>query len=217
MIRVFIVDDHEIVRRGLTELFEAEGDIEVIGEAGSVADSLIRIPLAHADVAILDYRLPDGDGIEICRSLHDSPGGPRCIMLTSFSDDEALAAAVIAGAEGYLIKEIRGSDLIASVRKVAGGGSLLDPRTTAQVLERLRSGPVQDERLASLSAQERHVLDLIAEGMTNRQIGAELFLAEKTVKNYVSNVLTKLGLSRRTEAAIFALRTESRPPPPPRH
>jgi two-component system, NarL family, response regulator DevR len=217
MIRVFIVDDHEIVRRGLTELFEAEGDIEVVGEAGTVADALIRIPLANSDVAILDYRLPDGDGIEICRSLNDNPGGPRCIMLTSFSDDEALAAAVIAGAEGYLIKEIRGSDLVASIRKVAGGGSLLDPITTARVLERLRSGPVQDQRLASLSPQERHVLDLIAEGMTNRQIGEKLFLAEKTVKNYVSNVLTKLGLSRRTEAAIFALRTEPRPTQLPPH
>jgi len=217
MIRIFLVDDHEIVRRGLTELFEAEDDLEIVGEAGTVADSLIRIPLANADVAILDYRLPDGDGVEICRSLHDNPGGPRCIMLTSFSDDEALAAAVIAGAEGYLIKEIRGNDLVASVRKVASGESLLDPKTTAQALERLRSGPVQDKRLASLTPQERHVLDLIAEGMTNRQIGAEMFLAEKTVKNYVSNVLAKLGLSRRTEAAVFALRAE--PPPislPPR-
>jgi two-component system, NarL family, response regulator DevR len=213
VIRVFIVDDHEIVRRGLVELFEAETDIEIVGEAGTVADALIRIPLAGVDVAILDYRLPDGDGIEVCRSLNDSPGGPRCLILTSFSDDEALAAAVIAGAAGYLIKEIRGSDLVASVRKVADGQSLLDPTTTAQVLERLRSGPVQDTRLASLTPQERHVLDLVAEGMTNRQIGAELFLAEKTVKNYVSNVLAKLGLNRRTEAAVFAIRAEPRPNP----
>jgi DNA-binding NarL/FixJ family response regulator len=211
MIHLFLVDDHEIVRRGLTELFEAEDDIEVVGEAANVADALVRIPTSGADVAILDFRLPDGDGIEICRAIRDEPGGPACLILTSFSDDEALAAAVIAGAAGYLIKEIRGHDLIASVRKVANGDSLLDPKATAKILERLRSGPVQDKRLASLTGQERHVLDLIAEGMTNRQIGAELFLAEKTVKNYVSNVLAKLGLSRRTEAAVFALRQESKP------
>jgi two-component system, NarL family, response regulator DevR len=213
VIRVFLVDDHEIVRRGLTELLEAQEDIAVVGEAATVADALIRIPTSDADVAILDFRLPDGDGVEICRAVRDTPGGPACVMLTSFSDDEALAGAVIAGAAGYLIKEIRGNDLVASVRKVANGESLLDPVAVAKILERLRSGPVQDERLATLTPQEHKVLDLIAEGMTNRQIGAELFLAEKTVKNYVSNVLAKLGLSRRTEAAVFALRRESNPNP----
>lgn len=216
MIRVFVVDDHEVVRRGVMDLLEAEDDIEVVGEAGNVADALIRIPLANADVALLDFRLPDGDGIEVCRALKDHGPKPACLMLTSFSDDEALAAAIIAGASGYLLKEIRGQDLVASVRKVANGESLVDPQTHARVLERLRSGPVQDPRLASLSPQERHVLDLIAEGMTNRQIGEQLFLAEKTVKNYVSNVLAKLGMSRRTEAAVYALRAEQSPQDPDR-
>jgi DNA-binding NarL/FixJ family response regulator len=217
MIRVFVVDDHEVVRRGVMDLLEAEEDIEVVGEAGNVADALIRIPLAEADVALLDFRLPDGDGIEVCRALKDRGPTPACLMLTSFSDDEALAAAIIAGASGYLLKEIRGQDLVASVRRVAKGESLLDPQTQARVLERLRSGPIQDPRLASLSPQEHHVLDLIAEGMTNRQIGEQLFLAEKTVKNYVSNVLAKLGMSRRTEAAVYALRAEQAPQDAARH
>ena len=208
MIRVFVLDDHEVVRRGVIELLEAEDDIEVVGEAGTVADALIRIPLVEIDVAILDFRLPDGDGIEVCRSLSDLPLPPVCLMLTSFSDDEALAAAIIAGAAGYLLKDIRGVDLVESVRKVAQGVSLIDTKTHARVLARLKSGPVQDPRLASLSPQEHHVLDLIAEGLTNREIGEKLFLAEKTVKNYVSNVLAKLGMSRRTEAAVFALRAE---------
>ena len=209
MIRIFVVDDHEVVRRGITDLLEAEEDIEVVGEAGNVADALVRIPLSNADVALLDFRLPDGDGIEVCRALKDHAPTPACLILTSFSDDEALAAAIIAGASGYLLKEIRGQDLVASVRRVAKGESLVDPQVHARVLARLRSGPVQDPRLASLSPQERHVLDLIAEGMTNRQIGEQLFLAEKTVKNYVSNVLAKLGMRRRTEAAVFALRAEA--------
>lgn len=208
MIHVFVVDDHEVVRRGVMDLLEAQDDIEVVGEAGTVADALIRIPLCEVDVAVLDFRLPDGDGIEICRALRDISEKPAYLMLTSFSDDEALAAAVIAGAAGYLLKEIRGNDLVNAVRRVASGESLVDPQTHARILERLRSGPIQDPRLASLSPQERNVLDLIAEGLTNRQIGEKLFLAEKTVKNYVSNVLSKLGMNRRTEAAIFAIKTE---------
>jgi DNA-binding NarL/FixJ family response regulator len=212
MIRVFVLDDHEVVRRGLRELFEAEDDIEVVGEAGTAADALARIPLVSPDVAVLDVRLPDGDGIEVCREIRSQPDSPACLMLTSFADDEALIAAVVAGASGYVLKEIRGGDLVASIRKVAAGETLLDPAVTRRVIERLRSGPAEDERLATLSAQERRVLALITEGMTNRQIGDQLYLAEKTVKNYVSNVLAKLGLKRRTEAAIFALRAEQPPP-----
>ncbi len=211
MIRIFILDDHEVVRRGLRELLEAEADFEVVGEAGTAADALSRIPLSQADVAVLDVRLPDGDGVEVCRDIRSHPDGPACLMLTSFADDEALMAAVIAGAAGYVLKEIRGGDLVTSIRRVAAGESLLDPTLTARVIERLRSGPPEDERIARLSDQERRVLALIAEGMTNRRIGEELFLAEKTVKNYVSNVLAKLGLTRRTEAAVFVLRNEQRP------
>lgn len=214
VIRVFVLDDHEVVRRGLRELLEAEDDIEVVGEAATAADALVRIPLVRPDVAVLDIRLPDGDGIEVCREIRSQPEGPSCLMLTSYADDEALMAAVVAGASGYVLKEIRGGDLVVSIRRVAAGESLLDPAVTRRVIERLRSGPPEDERLARLSDQERKVLALITEGMTNRQIGAELYLAEKTVKNYVSNVLAKLGLSRRTEAAVFALRAEQRPLPP---
>jgi DNA-binding NarL/FixJ family response regulator len=218
VIRVFVLDDHEVVRRGLRELLEAEDDMEVVGEAANAAEALIRIPLARPDVAVLDIRLPDGDGIEVCREIRSQPGGPACLMLTSFADDEALIAAVVAGASGYVLKEIRGGDLVVSVRRVAAGESLLDPVVTRRVIERLRSGPQEDERLSRLSDQERRVLALISEGMTNRQIAEQLYLAEKTVKNYVSNVLAKLGLQRRTEAAVFALRAEHQqlPPTPPR-
>jgi two-component system response regulator DevR len=215
VIRVFVLDDHEVVRRGLRELLDAEDDIEVVGEAATAAEALVRIPLSSPDVAVLDIRLPDGDGIEVCREIRNEPHGPACLMLTSFADDEALVAAVVAGASGYLLKEIRGGDLVVSIRRVAAGDSLLDPNVTRRVIERLSSGPREDERLSRLSEQERKVLALITEGMTNRQIGAQLYLAEKTVKNYVSNVLAKLGLKRRTEAAVFALRAE-KPPPPPR-
>ena len=214
MIRVFVLDDHEVVRRGLRELLEAEDDIEVVGEAATAADALIRIPLARPDVAVLDIRLPDGDGIEVCREIRSQVGAPSCVMLTSFADDEALMAAVVAGASGYVLKEIRGGDLVVSIRKVAAGESLLDPAVSRRVIERLRSGPPEDERLSRLSDQERRVLALITEGLTNRQIGEQLFLAEKTIKNYVSNVLAKLGLQRRTEAAVFALRAEQHPSPP---
>ncbi|MFC5994361.1 response regulator [Pseudonocardia hispaniensis] len=205
-ISVFLLDDHEIVRRGIAQLLESEEDITVIGEAGTAAQALARIPALRPDVAILDVRLPDGEGVSVCRDIRaalDPP--PACLMLTSYSDDEALFGAIMAGAAGYLLKQVGGSDLVGAVRTVAAGGSLLDPKATAVVLERLRKGDEpEDPRYASLSPQERRILGLVADGLTNRQIGAELFLAEKTVKNYVSSLLHKLGFSRRTEAAVYA-------------
>src|SRR5262245_16606061 len=204
-IRVFLLDDHEIVRRGLRELIESEDDLEVVGEAGTAEEALGRIPATTPDVAVLDVRLPDGDGVEVCREIRSAHPEIACVMLTSFSDDEAVYAAIMAGAAGYLLKQIRGTDLVDALRRVAAGESLLDPAVTAQVLERLRHGG-DDEELARLTPQERRILDLIAEGLTNRQIGEQLFLAEKTVKNYVSNLLSKLGMERRTEAAVFAAR-----------
>jgi DNA-binding NarL/FixJ family response regulator len=208
-IRVFLLDDHELVRRGVRELVEAEADIEVVGEAGTAEEAIGRIPATTPHVAILDLRLPDGDGIEVCREVRSKHPEIACILLTSFSDDEAVYAAIMAGAAGYLLKQIRGSDLVAGIRQVASGQSLLDPAVTARVLERLRKKDDDDE-LASLTDQERRILDLIAEGLTNRQIGEQMFLAEKTVKNYVSNVLSKLGMSRRTEAAAYAVRLAER-------
>jgi DNA-binding NarL/FixJ family response regulator len=205
-VRIFLVDDHEVVRAGLRGLFEAEPDFEVVGEAGTVQDALTRIPLAGPDVAILDVRLPDGSGIEVCRQVRSDTPELACLMLTSYADDEALLAAVMAGAAGYVLKEVGVTDLVADVRKVSEGGSLLDPGLTKRVLERIRRGPEEDKRLASLTPQERRILDQIALGKTNRQIGEELYLAEKTVKNYVSNLLAKLGMQRRTEAAVFATR-----------
>lgn len=202
-IRVFLVDDHEVVRAGIRGLLEPEPDFEVVGEAGTVSEALTRIPLARPDVAILDVRLPDGSGVEVCRQVRSDSPGLVCLMLTSYSDDEALLAAVMAGASGYVLKEIGGNDLVADIRKVSSGGSLLDPGLTKRVLERVRQGPAEDKRLASLTPQERRILDQIAQGKTNRQIGEELYLAEKTVKNYVSNLLSKLGMERRTEAAVF--------------
>ena len=205
-ISVFLLDDHEIVRRGIAQLLEAEEDITVIGEAATAAQALARVPALRPDVAILDVRLPDGDGVEVCRQIRsviEPP--PACLMLTSFSDDEALFAAIMAGAAGYLLKQVTGMDLVGAVRTLAVGGSLLDPRATAAVLERLRKGDEPDDpRLATLSPQEKRILELIADGLTNRQIGSELFLAEKTVKNYVSSLLHKLGFQRRTEAAVYA-------------
>jgi DNA-binding NarL/FixJ family response regulator len=205
-ITVFLLDDHEIVRRGIAGLLEAEADIEVVGEAGTAAAALARIPALRPDVAILDVRLPDGEGVSVCRDVRSSvTPAPACLMLTSYSDDEALFGAIMAGAAGYLLKQISGVDLVGAVRTLAAGGSLLDPRATAAVLDRLRRGAEPaDPRYASLSPQERRILDLIADGLTNRQIGAELFLAEKTVKNYVSSLLRKLGFARRTEAAVYA-------------
>ncbi|HVS69358.1 MAG TPA: response regulator transcription factor [Mycobacteriales bacterium] len=203
-IRVFLCDDHEVVRRGVKDMLENEGDIEVIGEASSVAEALARVPALRPQVAVLDVRLPDGSGITACRELRSTMPELACLMLTSFADDEAMLDAIMAGAQGFVLKQIRGSDLIGAVRTVANGGSLLDPTATARVMDRLRTHGQTQDRLAALSEQERKVLELIGEGLTNRQIGERLFLAEKTVKNYVSNVLAKLGLERRTQAAILA-------------
>ena len=201
-----MLDDHEIVRRGLRELLEADGDIEVVGEAGTAEEGLSRIPPTRPDVAVLDVRLPDGDGVEVCREVRSAHPGIQCLILTSFSDDDALFQAIMAGAAGYLLKQVKSNDLVDAVRRVARGQSLLDPEVTARVLERLRKGPETDERLERLTGQERRILDLIAEGLTNRQIAERVHLAEKTVKNYVSNLLTKLGMERRTQAAVYAAR-----------
>lgn len=213
MIRVFLLDDHEVVRRGVRDLLESADDIEVVGEAGTAAEALQRVPSVSADVAVLDVRLPDGTGVDVCRELRSLYPDLRCLMLTSFNDDEALFDAIVAGAAGYVLKEVRGSDLIEGVRRVAAGESLLDPHATARVIERLRNPPPEDERVASLSPQERRILGLLAEGLSNRQIAERLYLAEKTIKNYVSNLLMKLGMQRRTEAAVFAARLQQRHPP----
>jgi DNA-binding NarL/FixJ family response regulator len=205
-IRVFLLDDHEVVRAGVRGLIEAEEDLEVVGEASTAAEAMARIPATRPDVAVLDVRLPDGNGITVCRDIKSRMPELACLMLTSFADDEALFAAIMAGAAGYVLKQIRGNDLVGAIRRVGAGASLLDPASTSRLMERLRAGPHEDERLARLTAQERKILDLIAEGRTNRQIGEALFLAEKTVKNYVSNVLAKLGMQSRTEAAVFAAR-----------
>jgi RNA polymerase sigma factor (sigma-70 family) len=208
-IRVFLLDDHEIVRRGLADLLELERDIEVVGEAGNKADALHRLPACRPDVAILDVRLPDGSGVDVCREIRDTMPGTRALMLTSYTDDEALFDAIMAGASGYVLKEIRGSALVDAVRRIASGQSLLDPAATQRVLDRLRKNDDVDESLSGLSEQERKILVLIGEGMTNRQIGEHMHLAEKTVKNYVSSLLAKLGMSRRTQAAAFAARHET--------
>jgi DNA-binding NarL/FixJ family response regulator len=205
-VRVFLLDDHEVVRRGVRSLIEVEGDLVVVGEAGTAAEALARIPPTKPDVAIIDVRLPDGNGVEVCREIRSRHPEIQCLVLTSFADDEALFDAIMAGAAGYLLKQIKENDLVDAIRRVASGQSLLDPQITTRVLERLRRPPVEDERLAALTDQERKILDLIAEGLTNRQIGERIFLAEKTVKNYVSNMLAKLGMERRTEAAVFAAR-----------
>jgi len=210
VVRVFLLDDHEVVRRGVADLLEAEEDISVVGEAGTAEEAVGRILALSPDVCVLDVRLPDGSGVEVCRAVREHRPDTACLMLTSFSDDEALLEAVLAGAAGYLLKQVRGSDLVDAVRRVASGQSLLDPAVTATVLRRLREGSADDERLRGLTEQERRVLALLADGRTNRQIADELFLAEKTVKNYVSNLLSKLGMSRRTEAAVWAARLDER-------
>jgi DNA-binding NarL/FixJ family response regulator len=215
-VRVFLLDDHEVVRRGVRELLEVEEDFEVVGEAGTAEEALTRIPSARPDVAVVDMRLPDGNGVEVCREVRSANPSVQCVVLTSFADDEALFDSIMAGAAGYLLKQIKGADLVDAIRRVAAGQSLLDPNVTARVLERLRKGPEEDERLARLTDQERKILDLIAEGLTNRQIGERMFLAEKTVKNYVSNLLSKLGMERRTEAAVFAARLKPRPEETPK-
>jgi two-component system, NarL family, response regulator DevR len=207
-IRVFLVDDHEVVRRGVRELLESEPDIEVVGEAGTAAEALARVPAVKPQVAILDVRLPDGDGVTVCRELRSRLPDLACLMLTSFGDDEALLSAIMAGASGYLLKQVRGSDIVGAVRTVAAGGSMLDPRMTATVIERLRHPAGGDDPVAALTTQERRVFDLIGDGLTNRQIGDTMFLAEKTVKNYVSGVLAKLGMQRRTQAAALAARLQ---------
>jgi DNA-binding NarL/FixJ family response regulator len=210
MTRVFLLDDHEIVRQGLRSLIEVEDDLEVVGEAATAEQALTRVPLLHPDVAVLDIRLPDGDGIEVCRELRSRHPEIACLMLTSFSDDEALFSAIMAGAAGYLLKQIRGTELVEGIRKVANGESLLDPLVTRRVLERIRTPTVIHDELEDLSPQERIILDHIAMGKTNRQIADNMCLAEKTIKNYVSNLLAKLGMSRRTEAAAYAARLSER-------
>ena len=207
-IRVFLVDDHEVVRRGLKDLLEAEDDIEVVGDAATAGMALAGIARTSPDVAVLDVRLPDGNGVEVCREVRARDPRIACLMLTSFGDDEALFDAIMAGAAGYLLKDVKGQDLVEAVRRVADGASLLDPAVTGKVLDRLRKGNEEDARLQSLSDQERKILALIAEGLTNRQIAERMHLAEKTVKNYVSNLLSKLGMQRRTEAAVFYTQVE---------
>jgi len=207
VINVFLLDDHEIVRRGVKDLLEAEDDITVVGEASTAAEAMARIPALQPDVAVLDVRLPDGDGVTVCRELRSKLPELSCLMLTSFADDDALYDAILAGASGYVLKQIKGGDLINAVRTIAEGGSLLDAKTTARVMQRLRDEAAARERkdpYAALTEQERRILELIGEGLTNRQIGERMFLAEKTVKNYVSSLLNKLGLERRTQAAILA-------------
>ena len=203
-IRVFLLDDHEIVRRGIKELLEGEPDIVVVGESGLAGEAARRIPALRPDIAILDARLPDGSGIDVCREIRSRDPEIKALILTSYDDDEALFAAIMAGAAGYTLKQVRGNDLVDTVRRVAGGQSTLDPSVTAAVLDRVRNGPPVDKELERLTNQEQRILDLIGEGLTNRQIGERLFLAEKTVKNYVSSMLAKLGLTSRTQAAIFA-------------
>ncbi|HYU39606.1 MAG TPA: response regulator transcription factor [Acidimicrobiia bacterium] len=211
-LRVFLLDDHEVVRRGLKELLEADGDVEVVGEAGTAEQALARIPPTNPHVAVLDVRLPDGDGIEVCREVRSRHPQIHCLMLTSFTDDEALFQSMLAGASGYVAKQLKGADIIDAVRRVANGQSLLDPAVAARARDRMRAEPEEDERLARLSAQERTILALIADGLTNRQIAERLNLAEKTVKNYVSNLLAKMGMERRTQAAVYAARLGSQTP-----
>lgn len=206
MTRVFLLDDHEIVRRGLRDLLEQEPDITIVGEAGSATEALARIPAVGPDVAVLDARLPDGSGIDVCRTIRATNPSIAVIILTSYDDDDALFAAIMAGAAGYVLKQVRGHDLLDAVRRVATGQSLLDPVVTQRVLARIREGDPQGGPLDRLTPQESRILELIGEGMTNRQIAAEMFLAEKTVKNYVSQLLAKLGLQRRTQAAVLAAR-----------
>ncbi|MCL3817155.1 response regulator [Aeromicrobium wangtongii] len=205
-IRLFLLDDHEVVRRGLRGLLEQEDDIEVVGESGSAKDAVARIPGAKPDVAVLDARLPDGSGIEVCREVRSLDPSIAVIILTSYDDDDALFAAIMAGAAGYVLKQVRGTDLVDAVRHVAAGQSLLDPAVTQRVLHRIREGQPSVDPLAALTKQERRILDLIGQGLTNRQIAAEMFLAEKTVKNYVTQLLSKLGLERRTQAAVLVTR-----------
>ncbi|VXC52408.1 response regulator transcription factor [Aeromicrobium sp. 9AM] len=204
MIRVFVLDDHEVVRRGLRDLLEEDGDVEIVGEAALAADALLRIPVVNPDVAVLEARLPDGSGIDVCRAVRAAHPDIAVLILTAYDDDEALFAAIMAGAAGYLLKQARAPELVAAVRQVASGKSLLDPGVTQKVLARIRDGEPPADPLDLLTPQESRILELIGEGMTNRQIADEMFLAEKTVKNYVTHLLAKLGLKRRTQAAVLA-------------
>jgi DNA-binding NarL/FixJ family response regulator len=203
-VRVFLLDDHEIVRRGIREMLEDTGEIEVVGEASTAGEALRRIPAARPNVAVLDARLEEGSGIDVCREIRSAHPEVGCLILTSYDDDDALFSAIMAGAAGYLLKQIKGSDLIGAIRTIAAGRSLLDPAVTQRVLTRLREGPAEDSRLAALGEREREILLLIAEGLTNRQIANRVHLSEKTVKNYVSAILDKLELTSRTQAAVFA-------------
>jgi DNA-binding NarL/FixJ family response regulator len=205
-IKVFLLDDHEIVRRGVRDMLEAEPDITVIGEAGTAESALARIPALMPDVAVLDVRLPDGDGVTVCREIRSRHPEVSCLMLTSFGDDEALFDAIMAGAAGYVLKQIRGTDLVGAVRTVAAGESMLDPEAASKVMARMREQATKSDPLAGLTPQERRILELIGEGLTNRQIGERMYLAEKTVKNYVSALFAKLGMERRTQAAAYASR-----------
>jgi len=204
VIRVFLLDDHEVVRRGIADLLTQDGDIEIVGESGSAVEATHRIPALRPDVAILDGRLPDGSGIDVCREVRSVDPSIKGLILTSYEDDEALFAAIMAGAAGYVLKQVRGSDLLDGVRRVAAGQSLLDPAITARVLERIRTGTQQPDELKVLTEQERRILEYVAQGLTNHQIAERMFLADKTVKNYVSSMLAKLGLERRTQAAVLA-------------
>jgi DNA-binding NarL/FixJ family response regulator len=206
--RVFLLDDHEIVRRGIREMLEDTGDLQVVGEASTAAEALRRIPAVAPDVAVLDARLEDGSGIDVCRQIRSAHPEIGCLILTSYDDDDALFSAIMAGAAGYLLKQIRGTDLVGGIREIAAGRSLLDPAVTRRVLTRLREGPTGDPRLATLGAREREILRLVAEGLTNRQIAGRIHLSEKTVKNYVSSILVKLGLTSRTQAAVFATKVD---------
>ena len=207
---MFLLDDHEIVRAGLRSLFETDDEFVVVGEAATAAEALDRIPATRPHVAILDVRLPDGSGIEVCRDIRSHTPEIACVMLTSYADDEALVAAVMAGAAGYVLKQVGAVSLVEDVRRVADGQSLMDPALIQRLLEKIRRGSEEDPLLASLTPQERRILDLVADGQTNRQIANELYLAEKTVKNYVSNLLSKLGMERRTQAASYATRVAER-------
>jgi DNA-binding NarL/FixJ family response regulator len=204
VIRVFLLDDHEVVRRGIADLLTDSGDIEIVGESGSAQEATRRIPALRPDVAILDGRLPDGSGIDVCRDIRAVDPTIKGLILTSYEDDEALFAAIMAGAAGYVLKQIRGTDLVDAVHRVAAGQSLLDPAVTQRVLERIRHGVEEPRELRSLTDQERRILEYVAQGLTNREIATQMFLAEKTVKNYVSSLLAKLGLERRTQAAVLA-------------
>jgi DNA-binding NarL/FixJ family response regulator len=214
MIRVFLLDDHEVVRRGVRDLLNDEPDIDVVGEAGTVEQALVRVPALRPGVAVLDVRLPDGDGVTVCRELRSRMPELACLMLTSFDDEEALLDSIMAGASGYVLKQIRGSDLISAVRTVARGQSLLDPSATTRLMARLRDGGRQEEEppdaLPGLTDREREILALIGEGLTNRQIGSRLYLAEKTVKNHISRLLAKLGVERRVQAAVMATQLQDR-------